>query len=294
MNQIKLKVALCGGVKEITGKWEFSLEIWQLLYELSPAKNLKKSSDERLYRQVAEDWRVSFSSDEEASWFHFHFVLTFWHACAFNNIRYDHIFARFHHHTTQSPHHHDHHQISRVTDQQGKALIARLVSRGHVGVGPGRPFTAQDSSAASGRMGQSLEMVLMVLVLMFSWLHSWLGTGGWWWHGVVSLDRSARFFHIYCNVTSRQRLYLGTSRVGNYFAGVFEIRQASRLTTSIKQNPKRFLRDRSRVVRNTSDCLGAESRWLVGEDRESQSEPRDDRGPALGKLVVYCFRACCV
>jgi len=73
-------------------------------------KNLKKSPDERLFRQeVAEDWRVSFSSDEEeASWFHFlfsFFVLTFWlHVCAFNNIRFydDHLFARFHHHTTHS------------------------------------------------------------------------------------------------------------------------------------------------------------------------------------------------
>lgn len=52
VNQINSKVALCGGVKEITGKWEFSLWFWQLLYELSPAKNLKKSPDERLFRQV--------------------------------------------------------------------------------------------------------------------------------------------------------------------------------------------------------------------------------------------------
>lgn len=71
--------------------------------------------------------------------------------------------------------------------------------------GPGGgPFTAQDSSAASGgrEWVGALEMRdcrwHCLCSPKFSQLHSWLGTGGWWWHYYTrGLVLSARFVFIF-------------------------------------------------------------------------------------------------
>lgn len=194
VNQINSKVALCGGVKEITGKWEFSLWFWQLLYELSPAKNLKKSPDERLFRQVGRRlkgflfkwWRRSIMVS---------LFILFWH---FDMPVHSRIFVFFMTTTSSlvftttphTPHYHHRCRISRVwrTSKGRLWSLERLASRGYDGRARGGPFTAQDSSAASGgrEWVGALEMRdcrwHCLCSPKFSQLHSWLGTGGWWWH----------------------------------------------------------------------------------------------------------------
>merc|ERR1712110_990681 len=90
--------------------------------------------------------------------FCFHFVLTFRHVCSFNNIRFydDHLLARFHHHTTHSPLSSSLSDISRVTDQQGKALSAWRAGDMMGGPGGALHSTGQLSSVSGNRMGRSL------------------------------------------------------------------------------------------------------------------------------------------
>lgn len=152
--------------------------------------------------------------------FTFHFVLTFWHACTFNNIRFydDHLFARFHHHTTHSSLSSSLSDISRVTDQQGKALIAwALGERGTWRAGPGGTLhsTGQLSSVRGKRMGRSLGDAIAdgVCCVLLSSPDSTLGLvlvdgGGIIIRVVLFWSECSLCFHIYCNVTSRQRLYL--------------------------------------------------------------------------------------
>lgn len=194
VNQINSKVALCGGVKEITGKWEFSLWFWQLLYELSPAKNLKKSPDERLFRQVGRRlkgflfkwWRRSIMVS---------LFILFWH---FDMPVHSRIFVFLWRPPLRSfsPPHHTLLIIIIVVGylacdgpaREGFDRLSAWRAGGMTGGPGGGPFTAQDSSAASGgrEWVGALEMRdcrwHCLCSPKFSQLHSWLGTGGWWWH----------------------------------------------------------------------------------------------------------------
>ena len=220
--QINSKVALCGGVKEITGKWEYSLGFWQLYTNCPQQKNLMKSPDERLFRQeVAEDWRVSFSSDEEeASWFHFLFSFCFDILASCLRIQQYSFLWRPPLRSFSPPHHTLLIIIIVVgyrvwqTSKGRLWSLERLASRGHHG-GPRRTLhSTEQLSSVSGRREWVGARRLQMTLLVFS---SELLTPllAWYWWMAVAFIRVVWFwsecslcFHIYCNVTSRQRLYL--------------------------------------------------------------------------------------
>lgn len=209
--QINSKVALCGGVKEITGKWEYSLGFWQLYTNCPQQKNLMKSPDERLFRQeVAEDWRVSFSSDEEeASWFHFLFSFCFDILASCLRIQQYSFLWRPPLRSFSPPHHTLLIIIIVVgyrvwqTSKGRLWSLERLASRGHHG-GPRRTLhsTEQLSSVSGGAENGSEPGDCRWHCWcspQSSSLHSWLGTGGWRWHLYAwsGFDLSARFVFIF-------------------------------------------------------------------------------------------------
>jgi len=207
VNQINSKVALCGGVKEITGKWEFSLWFWQLLYELSPAKNLKKSPDERLFRQVGRRlkgflfkwWRRSIMVS---------LFILFWH---FDMPVHSRMFVFLWRPPLRSfsPPHHTLLIIIIVVgylacDRPAREGFDRLSAwrAGNIMVGPaiGTLHSTGQLSSVSGHMEPGDCRWHCLCSPQFSSLHSWLGTGGWWrWHLYAwsGFDLSARFVFIF-------------------------------------------------------------------------------------------------
>lgn len=164
------------------------------LYELSPAKKSYEisrrktfsSSGRRLKGFLFKWWRRSIMISL------FVFIL-FWH---FDMSAHSTIFVFM---TTTSslvftttphtPHYHHRCRISRVWQTSKGRLwsLERLASRGHDGRARGDPSqhrTAQQRQwEQNGSEPWRCDCRWHCLCSpKFSWLHSWLGTGGWWWH----------------------------------------------------------------------------------------------------------------
>ena len=137
--------------------------------------------------------------------FTFHFVLTFWHACTFKNVRFfmtttsSLVFTT----TPHTPHYHHRCRISRVWQTSKGRLwsLERLASRGYDGRAREGPFTAQDSSAAS--VGTwSLEIADDIVCVLLSSPHSTLGLvlvddgGGIYTRGLVLIWVLALFSYL--------------------------------------------------------------------------------------------------
>ena len=197
--------------KEITGKWEYSLGFWQLYTNCPQQKNLMKSPDERLFRQeVAEDWRVSFSSDEEeASWFHFLFSFCFDILASCLRIQQYSFLWRPPLRSFSPPHHTLLIIIIVVgyrvwqTSKGRLWSLERLASRGHHG-GPRRTLhsTGQLSSVSGGaETGRSQEIADDIGCVLLNSPHSTLGLvlvdgGGIYTRGLILIWVLALFSYL--------------------------------------------------------------------------------------------------
>lgn len=154
--------------------------------------------------------------------FTFHFVLTFWHACTFKNIRFfmtttsSLVFTT----TPHTPHYHHRCRISRVwrTSKGRLWSLERLASRGYDGrargVDPSQHRTAQQRQGEeNGSEPWRCAIADGIVCVLLSSPNSTLGLvlvdgGGIIIRVVLLWSECSLCFHIYCNVTSRQRLYL--------------------------------------------------------------------------------------
>ena len=137
--------------------------------------------------------------------FTFHFVLTFWHACTFKNIRFfmtttsSLVFTT----TPHTPHYHHRCRISRVWQTSKGRLwsLERLASREHHGGprnrDPSQHRTAQQRQWAHGAWRLQMTLFVFSSVLLTPLL-------AWYWWMVVALlyawscyDLSARFVFIF-------------------------------------------------------------------------------------------------